>query len=227
MHPCIAVCGRIVRVFDRKLGAWVTRHDANWDRDETLAKRVRETSYNVPPLSWFPVLGPGASRLQVAQWGFPAPGRAGRVINTRVETAATSPFWRSLVGRGNCVVPVTGFYEWEHSGPTPQPHFVRRKDGDVMALAALAGLRDVDGGRRLVVSILTREPDSVVGRLHDRMPVVLEPGEVEAWVGGAGLDLVAGPRPALEAYPVSTAVNPATAEGPQLIEPVPRQTRLV
>ena len=61
--------------------------------------------------------------------------------------------------------------------------------------------------------MLITDANEFVGELHDRMPVILEPEQFEAWLTGAtGLDIL---KPAannvLQCWPVSRRVNSSRA----------------
>lgn len=230
------MCGRIVIVFDALLGKWVTRQDAAWEGRPGAAK-LQESHYNVAPRWPVAILlaAPEGPRLEVARWGFPFPGSRRDVINTRLERALESPLWRGLMRGHRAVVPVTGFYEWSHADGSGQPHFVRRADGDVMALAAVADVRAADGRERLCLSIVTCAANRAMAGIHDRMPAILEDAQVDEWLAPSGLDeqlvrSLAGARDgcALDIRPVSRRVNDPDADDERLIEEVAiaRQTRL-
>ena len=72
--------------------------------------------------------------------------------------------------------------------------------------------------------ITTSAPDEL-GKIHDRMPMIIEPDRWEDWLDPESkdpADLMALLAPAasggLTSYPVSTAVNSVRNNGPQLIE---------
>ncbi len=73
---------------------------------------------------------------------------------------------------------------------------------------------------------MLRELDEFMARLHDRMPVILEPKAWDAWLADdvAPDDLQALIRPAadgvLASYPVSKAVGNVKNNSPELIEAV-------
>ena len=78
--------------------------------------------------------------------------------------------------------------------------------------------------------IITTDPNELLAPIHDRMPVVLPESEWDTWLDVenhdvAGLRKLLVPFPAgeLEAWPVSTRVNKADNNGPELLdrEPVP------
>ncbi|HLE89358.1 MAG TPA: SOS response-associated peptidase [Candidatus Limnocylindria bacterium] len=162
---------------------------------------------------------------------------AARLINARSETVETSPAFRTAFERHRCVVPADAFYEWRrHRDPASgrairsEPFAVRREDGEPMALAGLwSSWRDPDTAARLYTcTILTTDPNELVARLHNRMPVVLDPTDWDAWLREATprdqLRAMLRPAPAAElrAYAVSPAVNNVRSEGPQLLDPLSR-----
>ncbi|SMO53630.1 SOS response-associated peptidase [Halorubrum cibi] len=97
---------------------------------------------------------------------------------------------------------------------------------DAGAGGAVAGDGRSDGGDRVreTFAIVTTEPNDAVADLHHRMAVILAPDEEERWLRGDPEEAAAlmGPYPAaeMETHPVSTRVNAAGTDGPELIEPV-------
>lgn len=232
------MCGRIAWRFDAVLRAWFREAVAQSDEDAWAL--AHEDRYNIAPTD--PVVavvaGPGGARARVAGWGFPGP--SGPVFNARAE-AARSPMWAPHWGRRHAVVPASGFFEWTGSGAGRTPFYVTRHDGRPLLFAALLGgppdrpageagaphpLR-TDGGSAppsCWVSILTCAPNRFMARLHDRMPVVLEPDAVEAWLRPGpdrAWEALAGTAPeVLGGHAVGKAVGDVRAQGPRLIEPV-------
>lgn len=179
----------------------------------------------------------GARVLDRYRWGLlPSwakdPKIAHRLFNARGETVAEKPSFRSAYAKRTCVIPVDGFYEWDHRpGRGRQPHFFTRVDGDPLLFAGLyefwrdpAGPRDAESTR--TCTIITTTPSDDLDGLHDRMPVVLERGDVETWldVTDHGPDERAhllGPAPVgtLTHVGVGTAVGSVKNDGPELIAP--------
>ena len=154
--------------------------------------------------------------------------RGPRSINARAETVATKAPFRDLLVRRRCVIPADGFYEWQGEGPARTPHFIRARDGSLLALAGLWDRwRRGDEPAVETFTILTCEPNELVRPIHDRMPVILGREACEAWLDPtladpASLLSLVGPAPAtsLEAWPVSRAVNSARNDGPELVKRV-------
>lgn len=188
-----------------------------------------------------------ARELRVVRWGL-VPSWAkdvsigNRLINARVETVDSKPAFRRAFARRRCLLPADGFYEWqpvEEAGKVrKQPYFIHRADGGVLAFAGLYELwrdRSVPDDHPqawlwTAVIITTRAEDEV-GRIHDRMPMIIEPDRWEDWLdpgetGPARVRALLAPALAggLDTYPVSTDVNSVRNNGPRLIEPQPGET---
>lgn len=175
--------------------------------------------------------------LELHRWGlvpsFAKSVSAGnRLINARAETVSTSPAFRTSFARRRCIIPADGFYEWRRDGARKQPFLIHAADDRPLAFAGLwAPWRDPAGGAWVLsAAVVTTRANGVVGQLHDRMPVILEPSEWPIWadpqIRDPGLlsDLL---RPAaddlLTLNAVSTLVNNANNEGPELLlPPTPR-----
>ena len=161
-----------------------------------------------------------------------------RLINARAETVATKPAFRRAFARHRCLLPADGFYEWEKSGdskkPAKQPYYIRREDGGVLAFAGLYELwRDKDrpdddpDSWLWTATIITTRAEDEVGRIHDRMPMVIEPARWADWLdptatSAEALHGLMTPAASvhLTTYPVSTEVNSVRHNGPGLIEPM-------
>jgi len=160
-----------------------------------------------------------------------------RLINARAETVETSPAFRASFQRHRCIVPADAFYEWRRERDPAtgkvirsEPFAVRREDGEPMALAGLwASWRDPATAERLYTcSIITTDPNELIARIHNRMPVVLDRADWDAWLAEETpreeLHHLMRPAPAeeLDAYAVSPAVNNVRSEGPDLLAPLSR-----
>jgi putative SOS response-associated peptidase YedK len=190
--------------------------------------------YNIAPSQEVLVIPNRAERLlRPARWGLvphwaPDPSIGHRLINARAETLAQRPAFRAALERRRCVVPADGFYEWQRRGRVRQPFHLRGRDGEPLALAGLWDLwRDPDGGRMASCAIVTVPANEVVAAIHDRMPAILSPAGVEAWLApgvaapqGSMSWLAPCPNDWLEVYPVSTWVNTPEHDDPACIAPL-------
>jgi putative SOS response-associated peptidase YedK len=154
---------------------------------------------------------------------------AAKHINARVETIAERPAFRDSFREKRCIVPADGFYEWEKKPKGKLPHYIYRTGGKPMALAGLwASWRDPETDERhRTCTIVTGQPNDLVARLHDRMPVILPPASWGAWLDPSIEDpstiqvlLKAIDSPDLSEHAVSTLVNKVTNNLPELIDPL-------
>ena len=112
------------------------------------------------------------------------------VINARSETALEKASFRSAMKRRRCIFIADAFYEWRRfpkpqkgKAPPAQPFLIRRRDGNPMALAGLWETwtgpdgEEVDGA-----CILTTDANGLMASIHDRMPVILEREDFDAWL---------------------------------------------
>jgi len=200
--------------------------------------------YNVAPTQGVPIVvnDSGQRRLTLAHWGLVPfwakdPSMGSRLINARAETLAEKPAFKYALSRRRCLVPADGFYEWQRTPSGTQPFFVRRRDGELFAMAGLWETWESPDGSPLISStIVTIEPNELLAPIHNRMPAMLLPEDEKAWledlrrsrIGGRGGDppeaaLVGLLRPypadLLEAYPVSRYVSNPSHDGPLCIRP--------
>jgi putative SOS response-associated peptidase YedK len=137
-------------------------------------------------------------------------------FNARAESISDKPMFRDAFKRSRCVIPASGYYEWKPTPAGKQPYYISAADGSVLSMAGLCDQwKDRETGER--VHSCTRE-------IHDRMPALLGPDQIEAWVSGtAGTEILKpAPDAALRMWPVSKRVSKSTTPGddPTLIEEV-------
>lgn len=168
---------------------------------------------------------PGTARAFAPRWGFRPARAAGDgaplLVNARAETLAQKPSFREAFRRRRCLVPATGFYEWEKRGRARLPWLFRRADALPFAFAALWE-PNADGEPAAV--LVTTAANALLAPIHDRMPVLLTDAEAcRAWLDSqtaeAALGKLLAPRPAAEwtATPVSPRMNRAGLDSPACV----------
>ena len=235
------MCGRYVATTPPSLLA--ERFGAQEVVDEEEAGEAASPRWNVAPSTrvWAVVTSrsSGMRRVGPFRWGLVPnwakdPSVGNRMINARAEKLRTSSAYKRALQRRRCIVPADAFYEWRRSPSgrgKKQPFLIRRRDGEPLAFAGLWDLwrpRDEPEAEPVrSCTIITTEADELVGRVHDRMPVVLSRRHWDGWLdpGNEDLDVVSGllvPVPALELemFPVSPEVNDVRNDGPGLTLPL-------
>ena len=162
------------------------------------------------------VLAPMRWGLVPAWWSKPLKELRAATFNARVETVAEKPFFRDAFRRGRCLIPVSGYYEWEDTRGGKQPHYFTARDSS--PLLTIAGLWDewIDVESKTPLRsccMIITDANEFVAEVHDRMPVLLQPEHFDAWLSGkAGLDLLKPPaNDLLQRWPVSKRVNSSRA----------------
>lgn len=194
--------------------------------------------YNVSPGTSVMTLHQDSDGLRFSPvpWGYAphwARDKRPPAINARVETAATSRFFRDIWKEGRCVIPADGWYEWVQDTQTKvkQPYYIRRRDGAPLYFAAIgrfetnAGLETRAGDGFVII---TSDSDGGMVDIHDRRPVVLTPEVAANWLDPELTPEEAEvivrehgePVEAFEWFPVGRKVGNVRNQGPQLIVPL-------
>jgi putative SOS response-associated peptidase YedK len=218
------MCGRYTLVPTENIGE---RFDA---QPEQLTMLPR---YNVAPNQSMPVvIHESSNRIVEMRWGLiPSWSKQPRVtfstINARAENLEKSPVFRGPFKRGRCLVPASGFYEWQPTSRGKQPYCFRRTGGELFAFAGLYDIwRDADENELWSYTIITTTPNELVAPIHRRMPVILRRDDEQVWLDDAAqparLRWLLAPyaADAMEAFAVSQALNNPANETAALVRPL-------
>lgn len=195
--------------------------------------------YNIAPTqSTLMIRNEGNKLLAVkARWGFIPSWRKGEKkmlepINARSESAAASKLFAGALRTQRCVIPASGFYEWQvvTGKRTKRPYHIEPLGADVLALAGLwSPWKPKDAQIIESFTILTCAPNEVMRPIHDRMPVILSLDAIKAWLDpaiddAATVTAMLRPAPAgsIIAREVSPWVNTPAHDDPACIQPVSR-----
>ncbi len=211
---------------------------AEWFDIEPEDLLVVAPSYNVAPQTSQPVVRLDREtdhrELVLMRWGFiPYWSKNAKIgystINAKSETVTTSPIFREAFRRRRCLVPASGFYEWQKiSAKTKQPYAIALKTRPNFAFAGLWDRwTDKATGQPLeTYTILTTDPNELTASVHDRMPVILAPKDYARWLAPADpaqlpVDLL---RPysadEMEIWKVRPEVGNVRNDSPELAAPM-------
>jgi putative SOS response-associated peptidase YedK len=213
-----------------------------WKIDRRNNNPLRTARFNVAPTSQVPIVvwpEQGPSTLIEARWGLiPRDWKRKQLpqqtFNARSEEAADKPTWRDSLRSLRCLMPARGWYEWNEneqvrsvSGkPVNQPYFIHSPHEPALAIAGLWSVWEPAGMDPVVsCALLTTAAAPAIAGIHHRMPVVLREEQLEAWLRPetAAADvarIIQDPQSELVGYRVSTRVNNARNDSPDLLEPV-------
>lgn len=188
--------------------------------------------YNVAPTQKVAVVAQhpttGARKLGYIRWGLVPWWSAGPggppLVNAKAETVAHLPSFREAFRQRRCLIPASGFYEWQAVGKQKVPHLFRPRDGGVLAFAGLWEQWGEGDERVLSCALVTTAANPTVAPLHARMPAILSPAEYGEWMADdtPPARLLALLRPAeddlLTVAKVRPLVNKVQNDGPELVE---------
>ncbi|MCW5636368.1 MAG: SOS response-associated peptidase [Rubrivivax sp.] len=234
------VCGRYVVAYDPETLV---------SGFSVLRVPVFPKRWNVAPQSDVPVIyetRQGERVVELMRWGLvpswaPDPSLGHKLNNARAEGVFDKPAFKQAVRRRRCLLPASGFYEWQalpgpgaNEGkpgkPVKQPWFISAASGEPLAMAGLfEAWRSAPGAPWLLTCcVLTCEANPLMAPIHERMPVLVARADWATWLSRREQDPAAiapllAPPPAegLLAWPVSRAVSRSASEGPELARPLP------
>lgn len=135
----------------------------------------------------------GMMAVEVVKWGYWHPEYKHLVFNARADTSLRYGSFK----RPRCVVPSSGFYEWNHAAYGRKDKYLLKKpNAEITYMAGLIKTVKTEEGEREAFLILTTDAnDSMISQntelclfpddrrpIHDRMPVIIEPEECFAWL---------------------------------------------
>ncbi len=187
--------------------------------------------YNIAPTDDVPIVRldrEGGRELQLVRWGL-VPFWAkdvkigARMINARAETVATQGAFKEAFQRRRCLVVADGFFEWlKQPDGSRQPYHYTMAGGGPFAFAGL--YERWQGADKEIVrscTIITTDANQLVAKVHERMPVILDPADHATWLATSSQTLLR-PFPAerMRARAVSARVNNVRNDDEQCLLPI-------
>lgn len=188
-------------------------------------------NYNVTPQqNVLAILNETPKELSLVHWGL-IPSWAKEVntkysmINARAETITEKPAYRGIIKRRRCLIIADSFYEWKKVDGRKYPHRIMLKDESLFSFAGVWDHWENDGKEVNSCSIITTAPNKMMGRIHDRMPVILDKESENEWLSDLTIDRVIKLLKSyddrdMKAYEVSKLVNSPANNDPAVLEPV-------
>jgi putative SOS response-associated peptidase YedK len=225
------------------------RYTANWPLQAFSQEFETPTplfgpNYNIAPQSDVPTvrLQQGERETAVVRWGL-VPGWAkspeafqANLFNARSETLAEKPTFKNAVKSRRCLIPASGFYEWQRLENSKQPYLIQHAESNPFAFAGLwerwEGGLEFEGRVLETCTILTTEANNLIKPIHERMPVILQREGYDEWLDPDNRTVESVehllrpfPEKLLRLYPVSRRVGHTSNNDEKLLNPVALKTQ--
>jgi len=197
----------------------------------TVRSAIYKARYNCAPTQKLAVISnENPDVLSLYRWGLipfwaKDPAIGNKLINAKSETILEKPSFKNAFKSKRCLVLSDGFYEWKKEG-LKTPYRITRRDGTAFAMAGIWDKWiDQNGEEIHSFAILTTTPNSLMAKIHDRMPVILDRKTEKRWIENVPQEeLLEMMKPcdasSLLAYPVSSLVNSPRNDSPEILTPV-------
>jgi putative SOS response-associated peptidase YedK len=172
----------------------------------------------------------GEFSLDPLRWGLipywcedPKGGR--KPINAKCEPVRALPTFRDAYRRRRCILPVDGFFDWKavKGQKAKQPYAIAIKDGSPFGLGSIwENLKDPGSGEWVrTFAIITTDANELVAEIHNRMPLIIAPGDYARWLGNEpDPHVLMRPFPAepMRTWLISTRVNKPENDDRSIVE---------
>lgn len=192
-----------------------------------------QPNYNIAPTSIMPILVYENGRIvRAMRWGLiPEWAKDATsvpiMINARCESLTVKPSFRGLLDAQRCIVITDGYYEWQKTESRKQPFYIHHPEKKLLTMAGLYSRWVAsDSQSYLTYTVITTPANAQLQFIHQRMPAILTPEEIDTWINCRQFDrqkaltLLQPSRMPLIAYPVATFVNSVKNNSPQCIQPI-------
>jgi putative SOS response-associated peptidase YedK len=181
--------------------------------------------YNVAPAQVVPAIYFNGTKAQAVEmkWGWQPVWSKQLLINAQAETIEQKPTFKKHLG-DRCLIPADGFYEFSGPVGNKQPIMFTKPNDESFCFAGL--WLEEESQKRFIV--LTTSPNDSVGKVHNRMPFIVQQSQYAQWLSEDFKTVLSAPdKHELTATPVQKELNKVGNEGPELIRPVATQKELI
>jgi putative SOS response-associated peptidase YedK len=110
-----------------------------------------------------------------------------KTFNARSESIDEKPSFSSSFRSKRCIVPVKGFFEWQHVGNEKIPWYIYHSENEILSIAGIYDkwIENNTGEVYSTFSIITTEANDLMAEIHNsgkRMPVILDKPSESAWI---------------------------------------------
>lgn len=176
------MCGR----YSFDTGADITEINKIMDLVNSKYSSIKINTGEIFPTNQIPILKLEDNKpvITVMSWGFPRWDNKGVIVNAKSETAKEKKMFSSSLIERRCVIPSTGFYEWNHNPSSPQKEkYIFQSDiSPMLYMAGIYSLYTENNNIKEKFVILTKQSNKYINDIHERMPVILLKNELNDWI---------------------------------------------
>jgi putative SOS response-associated peptidase YedK len=185
---------------------------------ERFGVKIREplkSRYNIAPTQTIPIItNTKPDEITLARWGLiPHWAKDEKasysMINAKAETLEDKPTYRGPFRSKRCLIPADGFYEWKKTGTKKIPFRFTRKDCKLFAFAGLYDDWEHEGKHVTSCTIITTNANTLLAKVHDRMPVILDEKQEKAWLEDSKPEVL---KSMLKPYPAGEMTSMQVSE---------------
>ena len=121
--------------------------------------------------------------IKLYKWGFSPSFTNNLIINARGESVDQKPTFKNSFLNKRCLIPVTGFYEWQNTDNKKNKYNITVKNEKVFSLAGIYdSFKNNNGDIKNAFSIITISANKKINPIHHRMPVIIEKQVEKTWL---------------------------------------------
>ncbi|MGZ4992912.1 MAG: SOS response-associated peptidase [Methylobacter sp.] len=191
------------------------------DHFELPGLLTHNPDYNIPPgqnILAIVQLEDQSNKAVNLHWGLiPSwakdPAISHRLVNARAETLGEKASFKNAYRRRRCLIPATGFFEWQSTESGKQPYHVHKPDNTLFAFAGIWEHWEHDQETIYSCAIITMVANEKISAIHDRMPVIIVPDNYSRWLDRKNTTvemadfLEADTYDSMQVTPISTRIN--------------------
>jgi putative SOS response-associated peptidase YedK len=154
-----------------------------------------KSATNISPGSMIPIIvNTNHKDAVLAKWGLipfwaKDPKIGFKMFNARSETILEKSSFRKPFLSQRCLIPATGYYEWQHIGDEKIPYLFYLPNQPIFTFAGLYDIwKDAEGYPLTSCTIITTAPNEFTRQIHDRMPVIIAPELEDKWLDAENHD---------------------------------------
>lgn len=183
--------------------------------------------YNIAPTIPIPTLLNNGNYLYTHFGYLPswAKNKTSMNINARSESIFEKMTFRDSFKFRRCIIPINGFFEWKIEDKEKKPYFVKEKNNSYLALAGIwdEWFEPSLNMKIVTVALITCDANEKLGKIHHRMPVVLEKEDFSKWLNSENLKELNElfqiyPSEKLDIYEVTSEINKVLFDSPECIK---------